>query len=199
MLFNLRHFINFNLALLMLKPSLRTIVLLTAVITVFFSCKKSTPGINIPDTDHMQFSLGGSTHYLSNMRAFTDTVRNTPLKLTVIEAFNMADGVDESEMMTINIYRGQPLHTGDTFMAGTQYTNTGAQFNYIPVTGSGGPTGISFQGQPGSITLTDVTPTYIKGTFSVQLFNISDYYSNTAFPQPVYSITNGSFYATMQN
>ncbi len=182
----------------MLRQIIKVMMPVLIVSSAFVSCHKDSalPGSNIPNHDHMQFSLRDTTHNLTEMRCFTDSFTNSSLKVTTIEAFNMADNVDVGEMMMINIFHSIPLKTGDTFMAGTPNANEGALYNYSsPNYALGGYT--SLQGQPGSVTLTDVTSNYIKGTFSIQLFPMSDYYSDTVSP-PACIITKGSFYATLE-
>jgi hypothetical protein len=182
----------------MSKQILWQIAWLLIVSIVFLACHKDAlPGSNIPNHDHMQFSISDTVHNLVEIRCFTDTFTNSTLKETDIEAFNMADDVDVGEMMMISIFHSSPLKAGDKFMAGTPVTNKGALYNYnSPNYARGGYT--SLEGRPGIITLTEVTPVYIKGIFSIQLFLMSDYYTNTVSP-PARIVTNGSFYATREN
>ena len=182
----------------MLRHIIKVMMPVLIVSSAFVSCHKDSalPGSNIPNHDHMQFTLRDTTHNLTEMRCFTDSFANSPLKVTTIEAFNMADNVDVGEIMMINIYHSKPLKAGDIFMAGTPNANDGALYNYSsPNYAFGGYT--SLQGQPGSVTLTDVTPNYIKGTFSIQLFLFTDFNSNTV-THPACIITKGSFYATLE-
>jgi hypothetical protein len=185
-------------------PKQSSKLLLAGVILccVLFSCKKdNTPGSNIPNTNHVQFSLNGSTHYLSEMRAYTDTFTHSTLKETTVMGFNMADQTDVGETLTIDIYHNSPLKAGDTFEGSTVYTNTGADFNYLPSNVPGAEIGISFTGEPGSITITAATSTYIKGTFSIQLYPYVDFgvTNNANLGAPAYVITSGTFYAALPN
>jgi hypothetical protein len=184
----------------MLKQAIKNMLLLVVAGGALISCKKEAPGSNIADTNHVQLSVnGGATHNLTQMRAYTDTFINSTLKQTTILAFNLVGGVDAGETMEIDIYHNQTLQAGDTFMAGTLNTNKNALFSYTSPPATGSVTAISFQGYPGSVTILEVTSTYIKGTFSAELFPLSDYGdSSVAYLQSDYNITNGGFYATWE-
>jgi hypothetical protein len=181
----------------MFKGLLKFNILLLPFVAVFFSCKKEgPPAVNIPDLNHMQFTINDSVHYLNTLQAYTDSFTFSSVTVTTIAALN-SSGNAPGENMTIQIYHEDSLKAGDKFVAGTQNSNFGADFYYVSSGASNAPIGISFLGYPGSITITETGSTYIKGTFSVALFP----YTTNDTPgqsQPLFNVADGSFYATIQ-
>jgi hypothetical protein len=183
----------------MLKHALKITAIVAMAGVSFSSCKKGSEiNHSIPQINHMQFTLSGDTHSLTNMKAFTDSISGTSLKELTLNGYNMANSVTVGESMMINIFYNTALKAGDTFVTGSQNTNTNAEFSYIPSATPGAVIGISFLGEPGTVTITGVSPTAVTGTFSIQLYPFADYSNfsgNNNLGPPAYIITNGSFYA----
>jgi len=175
--------------LYVMKTKAYQILVWLLAITPLSHCKKN--GINIPDTNHMQFSIAGQIHNLGNLQSYEVTGNDFQLPSTVISAHNMVpnDPADVGEDMLINIFHTAALKAGDSFTT-NDITTVGVQFTYNP---SNGVSCTSVPGKQGTVTIIDITPTYVKGTFSVQEFTVT---GGTLSQAPTYTIVQGTFYAT---
>ncbi len=148
----------------------------------------------MPAPDYfMKFNANSATINCTICAENEVIVNGTPY--TIIKGISGEKG--NGGQLRITIYEDENnLKTGQVYTS--QSTNSltfknAVSFAFVPDTLVDNPYGFTTAAYnpTGTVTLTEVTPTYIKGTFSASLFVPADYYGANL----IYAITNGTFYS----
>ena len=170
-------------------PKLLVAILFIAVI--LNSCKKSDS--NSPTGTSMKFTSNGAAVSFNSCVAVSATVGTTSeVLLTGINITNAKPGVSSFEVeLTHDV---NTLKAGQTYPAAGSFSQLDASTLFYFTTESD-----VFTTQPGNaqgtVSITEVTSSSIKGTFSGKLFAEDDFTGTTV----LYTITNGSFTAKRGN
>lgn len=162
-------------------------VLLTAV--AFTSCKKNSD--NSPAGSTMTFTANGTAVTYNACVAVSASVND--VNQTLITGTNLTNGKPGAASMEVDI-----THDMATLKAGQTYSVTTAHQDALVLFYFKNDTDV-FTTQPanpiGKVTITEVTSSTIKGTFSGKLFSEDDFTGEHV----LYTITGGSFTAKRTN
>jgi hypothetical protein len=150
---------------------------------------------NKPDSDvtFMKFSANSTDVSFNTCLALTASVNS--VNQTLITGTNLTNGKPGSSDFEVEILHDvSTLKAGQTYPLATvggqadasalfYFTNETDSFNTLPLNPSG------------TVTITDVTSTTVKGTFSGKLYAFGDEQATNV----IYTITNGSFTAKISN
>jgi hypothetical protein len=158
-------------------------ILMFIISTLLFSCKKSstTPGL----VTFMKLDANGKTISFNSCSTaeiiFFGQHQTTIVSQGGTGTFTIILTQAPQNLKAGQVYQAQTIKNVET--------DSYAQFNYVPDNSSDNKYGYSssMYNPVGSVTLTEVTSTSIKGTFTAAVF-ADTYGSNLA-----YTITNGTF------
>jgi hypothetical protein len=170
-----------------MKKTFEFFIAVLFITVVFNSCKKSSD--NSPSSPSMKFTSNGTVVSFNSCVEVVATVGSqSQILITGIDVTNGKAGTTSFEVQLI--HDDATLKAGQVFQAATTFgqENSSALLYFTNDTDL-------FATQPGkpqgSVTLTEVTSTTIKGTFSGELFAEDDFTGDHV----LYTITNGSFTA----
>jgi hypothetical protein len=174
-----------------MKSLLQILFVLLVSAVLFNSCKKSSSPAPVTPASSSSMSLT----YNNTVLAFIDCnlvsgeVNNVPQ--TIILADNITGSKVSDNSFEVEITADvAKLKSGAVFQAATSFAQANAlTLFFFPDTTN------TYATQPanhtGVVTITDVSATYVKGTFSGKLFASDDFNATSL----LYGITNGSFVA----
>jgi hypothetical protein len=186
-----------NITLVLNNPKMnhhyKVFYFLLFISILFIACKKSTPAA---PAYFMQLSANGKN---VNYTACTENeviINGQPD--TQITGFYSSTGNVGNKQFRIDLVADENnLKTGQVYTSQSaksfNFTNQ-VTFAYLPdslVDNYFGYT-TAIYNPTGTVTLTEVTPTYIKGTFSAKLFSTDDFFGQNL----LYTATNGTFYSS---
>jgi len=160
-------------------------VLFTAI--AFTSCKKNSD--NSPAGSTMTFTANGKAVTFNTCVAVTASLND--VEQVMITGTNLTNGSPGVVSFEVEITHAlATLKAGQTYPVGTSFAQQNASVFYYFT--SSDNVAVSQPGKPvGTVTLTEVTSTSIKGTFSGKLFAQDDFDGTTL----LYTIAGGSFTA----
>ncbi|SHN34748.1 hypothetical protein [Mucilaginibacter sp. OK098] len=161
------------------------------VAIIFNSCKKSDS--NSPTGTSMKFTSNGAAVSFNSCVAISATVGNTSeVLITGINITNAKPGASSFEVeLTHDI---NTLKAGQTYPVASSFSQLDASTLYY-FTNASDVFNTQTGNAQGTVSITEVTSTSIKGTFSGKLFAENDFTGTTV----LYTITNGSFTAKRGN
>ena len=170
------------------------LLMLVILSTLFTACDKLGPapsytgssGSSAPSS--MKFSYNNTAVSLNSCTALSLSVNNA--SHVNISGVNVTGGKDGNLNMIIDIITSiDSLRAGQTFQAATDFGQTGVEDLLFTVDTT------TYVSQPaaaqGTVVITSVSSTYIKGTFTGTLYGGLDFSAT----QLIYTVTNGSFIA----
>ena len=174
-----------------MKHFFNTLLILLIAPILFYSCKKSSTPAPVASVSASSMSLIYNNTKLSFNNCFegTASVNNAPEIIIIGNNITGSKVSDNSFEVDITA-DAATLKPGAVFQAASSFgqLNVMALFFFPDTTNT-------YTTQPaspaGTVTITDVSSTYIKGTFSGKLF-ASDDFSATKL---LYTVTNGTFVA----
>ncbi len=170
------------------------LLMLVTISTLFTACGKLGPApsytgaSNSSAPSSMKFSYNDTAVTLNSCTALSLSANN--VSHVNISGINVSGGKNGNQNMIIDIITSiDSLKAGQTFKAATDFGQTGVEDLLYTVDTT------NYVSQPaaaqGTVVITSVSSTYIKGTFTGTLYGELDFSAT----QLIYTITNGSFVA----
>lgn len=170
----------------MKKNFTKLVILCLIAGTSFSACKKSSNNNPSGDTYSMKLTLNGKAVTYTTCAAADISVNS-------LVQFNIIGTNKSNESLAIDVLADlTKVKAGQTFNAATAYAQPNSMSLFY-TDAANNDYGSQIADPTGSITITSVTSTTIKGTFTGKLYNFDD----TGASNLKYTITGGTFVAEM--
>jgi hypothetical protein len=174
-----------------MKKISKPFIAILFIALAFNSCKKSSD--NSPSGTSMKFTSNGTGISFNSCVEVDATVGDQ--KQVLITGINITNGKPGTSSFELEIAHDvATLKAGQTYPVASSFSQAESSTLFFFTSETG-----AFNTQPGNpqgaVSITEVTSTNVKGTFSGKLFAEDDFTGEHA----LYTITNGSFTAKRSN